>query len=402
MNLSHYLSGTGVYTVTGADPALCLNRMSKAGIPLWQVEKQDDFTVSFSAPLRKEKDLLTIAERSYCQGICISKYGLGRDLGRLIRRPFLILSILCALTLTFLFESLIWNICVEVDDPHVESHIRHVLQEAGIDIWSKTSRIHPQKLRYLLLQQIPELSWVAVNPRGGRVTVLALLKETTEKNTDDAVPAHLIAGRDGVITDDSVVLEGMSLVKPGDSVTEGQLLVSGYEDYGLYLKAVRAQGEIYGRTWYRGTLVTPSHRQVKQYTGRTWTKTYILFGRKSINLSGSSSNLGVTCDKIIDTKQFSLPGYSFPLSLQRVTYREYTLIDLPADPHDAQKRLHTSWEDSLLSSMVAGRVEETVYDCFEQGGYYIYHGESICHELLSRPMSPEPSKKGDDPIGTDH
>lgn len=401
MKLSHYVFGTGRYTLTGADPALCLNRFSDDGIDLWQVEKKDDFTLTFSAPLSKESHILTLAERAYCEGVCTHKSGLGQDVMKLLHRPFLILSVLGALILTFFFESIIWKIQIKTDDSALESRIRYVLQESGIEIWSKTENLDPQELRYTLLNQIPELSWVAVNPRGGKVTVLAFPKETTENRQEETGPAHLVAARDGVITE-AVILDGMALVKVGDSVTAGQLLVSGYEDYGLYLKAVRAQGEIYGQTWHSGTLVTPSKRQVKQYTGRTWTETAILFGRKLINLSGSSSNLGVTCDKIIDTEQFSLPGYSFPLSLQRVTYREYTLIDLPLDPQDAQNRLHTSWEDSLRSSMVAGRVEETAYDCFEQGGYYIYHGESICHELLSRPMSPEPSKKGDDPIGTDH
>lgn len=401
MKLSQYITGMGIYTITGADPGVCLNRLTTEGIDLRQVERIDEFTLSFTADLKREKDILTMAEKAYCQGRCTAKYGLLRDIRKVLCRPLLILSVLWGMILPFFFGSLVWKIQIDVENPTVRYRIRHVLRDAGVEIWSETKNIDPQMLKYTLLQQIPELSWVAVNPRGGKITVLGCLRQSAPTDRASKEPCHLVSVAQGVITE-ATVSEGMSLVKVGDSVKKGQILVSAYEDYGLYLRAVCAQGEIYGQTWHSGTVITPSIRRIKQYTGRSWQETYILFGRKSINLSGSSSNLGVTCDKIIDTKQFCIPGYTFPLSLQRVTYREYTLTDLPFDRTDAQEQLHRAWEGSLLSSMVAGRVEETAYDCFEQGGYYIYNGESICHELLSRPMSPEPSKKGEDPLGTDH
>ena len=112
--------------------------------------------------------------------------------------------------------------------------------------------------------------------------------------------------------------------------------------------------------------------------------------------------MGVTCDKIISTKQLSPSDYPLPLYLQRVIYREYRIREAPMPREDAQDLLCRSWESCLLSSMVAGRIESTDQVCFEEGGLYILQGESICHELLSRPMAMEPPQKGADPIGTDH
>ena len=400
MGIKSYMFGTGVYSLQGADPEGCLNKISHHNITLWNIDRKDTFSVTFSAPLSEEKNLTDLSEKAYCNISLIKRYGLVCDLRKLLHRPFLLLSVLGAFCLTFLLESLIWNIQIHTDSDTIELQIRHVLQDYGVDIWTKSKTMEPQSLRYHLLNEIPELSWVAVNRKGGKLTVLAIETESEEQK-DRSTFCHLIAARDGVITE-SIVLEGMDLVKVGDSVKQGQVLISGIEDYGLYMKAVRAEGEIYGQTWYQGTLVTPSTTGVKQYTGRSRQEIRILFGRKSINLSGSSSNLGVTCDKIIDTKQFSLPGYSFPLSLQRVTYREYTVIDDPMPQDVAQDLLCHSWESCLLSTMVAGRIEKTTSVCFEKGGLYVMQGESICHELLSRPIYPMPSEKGADPIGTDH
>ncbi len=400
MGMKDYILGWATYEITGAEPEACLNRLTGAGIPIWSLDRRDPLTLSFTSRPGHETRIRDLAGRTCCQVRRTAVGGLKQDLLRLLHRPVLLLSVVTAMVLSFLMEGLIWKIHIDAGDPAAAEEISHVLRDMGVDLWHPSKGVDPQELRYALLNRIPDLSWVAVNPRGGKITVLALSNDPQEEE-DNTSPCHLIACRDGVITE-SMILEGMALVKTGQSVQKGQLLVSGIEDYGIYMKAVRATGEIYGQTWHQGTMVTPSQRSVKHYTGRTYRETNLILGRKFINLQGSSSILGGTCDKMIDTEQIGLPGCPFPLYLQRVTYREYTIqaVSLPRD--QALELLCGSWENSLLSAMVAGRVEKTDSVCFEEGGLYIFCGESICHELLSRPMELVPLMKGEDPIGTDH
>ena len=400
MTWGNNLKGTAVYEIEGADPDGCVNRIAEAGIQIWNVRKIDDFTYTFVGPAREETLILSMIRKCYCTGSCLEKRGFYWDLKKLCLRPFLPISVILAFLITCMMSSLIWIIAVQVEDPEIEREIRYALREMGVDIWSPSENVDPTELRYALLNRIPELSWVAVNPKGGKITVFANTM-LSQMDQETNLPRNLVAVRDGVITD-SVVLEGMALVKPGDSVKKGQILISGIEDYGIYMKAVCADGEIYGQTWRQGTVVTLSQRSLKQYTGRSWQEYFILFGRKSINLSGSSRNLGVTCDKIIDTKQISPPDSALPLYLQRVTYREYVLQDQPMPRDPALELLCRSWETCLLSSMVAGRIESTDFVCFENGGLYIFQGQSVCQELLTRPMPLDPPEKGADPIGTDH
>ncbi len=400
MSVREYILGTATYTVTGADPEGCLNRLTREGIPVWNINQEEPLTLSFASWTGQESRIFDLSNKACCQSQCTRKRGMKQDLSRALRRPALLLSLITAVVLSFLMEGLIWKIHIDADDPAIATEISHVLRDMGVDIWRSSKSVDPQDIRYALLNRVPKLSWVAVNPKGGKLTVLALSKESEEQEGTE-IPCNLVACRDGVITE-SVVLEGMSLVKPGQSVKEGQILVSGIEDYGIYMKAVRATGEIYGQTWRKGTLIIPSIERIKHYTGRTYREINLIIGRKFINLKGSSSILGGTCDKMIDTEQMCLPGCPFPLYLQRVTYREYTILERPLPRDQAVELLCGSWENCLLSSMVAGRVEKTDSVCFEEGGLYIFCGESICHELLSRFMELEPLTKGEDPIGTDH
>lgn len=400
MKPGEYFRGTARYLIEGADPTLCLNRCNKEGIKIWDIEKRDDFSYLFTASIQHRKSILSAAKGSYCEGSCLQTYGITADLKRCLRRPCLLISLILAIALSFYMKNLVWNIYIPDTEPALQGKIRHVLQEEGISIWSRTANLDPRQIKYTLLNRIPELSWVSVNPNGGKITVLSL-QRSQDPQEEPSTPCHLVSLRDGIVTE-STILEGMPLVKIGDSVRHGQILVSGVEDYGLYMKTVPAQGEIYGQTWYETTHVTPSVTGVKTYTGRTWQEISILFGRKSINLSRSSSNLGVTCDKIVWTIHISPPGYSLPLYLQRVIYREYTLSEEPVSQDSAQNMLIGALTSDLLSSMVAGQITQMDHVCFEEGGLYILQGKCICHELLSRAMPIEPLQKGADPIGTDH
>lgn len=384
MKMTAYLRGACQFELRGADPLLCFRRMTDAGIRLWDVEERDALTYTFYALRSDMESIEKIAVKSCCELKALAFYGLGRDIKRLLSRPFLVFGVLLAFLLGFLLQTRIWIIEVQDCEQVDGSVILHTLLELGVDIgiWGKA--VEGQTLKFELLQRIPELSWVAVNRSGGRLTILTLGREE-EGEKEPLSASHLVACRDGVVTE-LTVLEGVELCKVGDSVSQGQTLVSGIEDYGLYLRAVEAEGEIYGQTWHEGTIVHPAKWQGKTYTGRQWTGLSMIIGRKRINFSRNSSILGASCDKMVDSIQLRLFGYEFPVCLQREIYREYCTSELTVDPQTAENRLRTAWTELVHSDMLAGRIENTQSTCIENGGLYILRGESLCHELISRSL----------------
>ena len=392
MKATGYLRGVCEYELTGADPLLCFRRMTEAGVQIWNVKEEKPLTVTFTSFRSKEHLIKQMAKRTCCDLRCCQSYGIGKDMKRALDRPFLIIGIFLAIMITILLQTRIWIIEVQDCTGIDESGIIRVLQDLGVSIGMSGRDVEEQVLKYELLQKIPELSWVAVNRSSGRVTVLAVGREEKEER-DPLSASHLIACRDGVITE-LTVLEGEEVCKVGDSVKEGQLLVSGVEDYGLYLRAVQADGEIYARTWHEGMVLSPAKWQIKTYSGRQWNKFSLILGRKRINFSRNSSILGSLCDKMVDSIQLSLFGYEFPIILQREIYREYALEEAKVEPRVAYDCLNNAWVHLVQDSMVGGRIEDTQSNCIENGGVYIYRGESLCHELISRRLSIQPPFDG--------
>lgn len=96
---------------------------------------------------------------------------------------------------------------------------------------------------------------MSVNLHGTRAEVLVREKLPTPELRDETTPAHVISAATGIITH-MEVLEGQPSFQEGDTVLEGEVLISGVVD----LKepkyatvdpgsAVHARGNIYARTW---------------------------------------------------------------------------------------------------------------------------------------------------------
>ena len=259
------------------------------------------------------------------------------------------------------------------------------LEELGIAPGTWGPSIDSPETRNRMLLRMPELAWLAVNRSGGRVQVLVTERQQPPDTRAPYAVANVVAARDGVLTEVSVT-EGMRLCAVGDTVRQGQLLVSGYEDYGLFIRPVCASAEIYARTWHTGTVVTPAERLEKRYTGREWKQVTLIVGKKRIKLWGNSSISQQDCDKMIVEKAVRTSGYAYPLRLETAILREYVLEPAPAPQVQTEKLLQEAWRRAVQAQMLAGRIDATQESLLMQGGLCILQAQSDCTELISRTL----------------
>lgn len=392
MKLFNLLRGLSTVRICGDDPEECLNLLSEADIPFWNIRfEQTQVTLNiYSKDLNQVKDL--------CLSVCCDlrlqeERGFPPLLRKTVRRPILLFGLLIAFGACFFLQQYVWSVEILGDDPAVDRRILQLLQERGIAFGTKADDLDSQQIKLEMLRQLPELSWMAVNRRGGKLTVLYLLSsaDSTQKKP---LAANLVAVRDAVITD-YTILEGMRLFSSGEAVRKGQLLVSGFEDYGLCLRGVAAEGEIYGETWHSGSLILPENRMKKTYTGRQWRQYVLILGRKRINLCGNSGISTTSCDKIIDEHVLRLPNLELPLRLQEICYREYILSPEAEDTEETRTRLEFAWEMITQKQMVAGTIVSTDAVFLRQEGYYVLHARSRCCEMIAMTVPMEGIYKGD-------
>lgn len=378
-----YLIGETRLTVTGASPQEYLNLLSRERIPFWAAEREDELRYRVSVPLRKERQAVGLAARAFCSAEVTKRRGLPVLWKKALHRPVLLLGVAAAIALCFLLQNRIWVIEVKGNDRVPQEIILRALAEFGIKPGAESDAYDPQQLKMKMLNAVQELSWLAANRTGGKITVLVTERDIPQEDTDKPAAGNLVASTDGIITDYNIA-EGMRLISRGDTVTEGQILVSGVEDYGLCMRAVCAEGEIYANTWRQGSLVTPSYAQEKAYTGRQWKVVSLVVGRKRIKICGNSGISVGTCDKMVSVKRLRLPGYEFPVALETEVYREYTLTERLRDPQTVRRELEYAWERQTCAQMVAGVIGQTDYRFSRSDAVYVLQAESTCNEMIAR------------------
>ena len=396
-----YLIAETRLSVTGASPQDYLNLLTQSGIPFRTLERIDDLHYAVTVPLHKETQALGLAPRCFCSAEVTERRGLPVLLKKLMHRPVLLIGVAAAIALCFLLQNRIWVIEVKGNERVPQEVILRALADLGIKPGESSANYDPQRIKMQMLNAVPELSWLAANRTGGKITVLVTERDLPQEDMERPPAGNLIASSDGIITDYNIS-EGMRLISRGETVSAGQILVSGLEDYGLCARAVCAAGEIYANTWRQGTVVTPVFTQEKAYTGREWKEVILLVGRKRIKICGNSGISVGSCDKMINVKRLGLTGYALPIAIETAVFREYTLIDRLKAPETVQGQLGSAWERLISADMVAGVIGQTEYRFSRSDTVYVLRAESACSEMIARLVPIYGQYEGENYDGTDH
>ncbi len=159
----------------------------------------------------------------------------------------------------------IWIIDVEGNNKTETYDILSACKKIGITEGIKKDSINPKIKREELLLEIDTLAWAALNIEGSRLTVN--VSEIEPRPNSDASPTNLLASADGIIKRIDIT-SGNCLVKTGDTVKKGDVLVSGIIETALGTRFVKSSGSIIAETT-RSLTAEQNYTYIKEYeTGK--------------------------------------------------------------------------------------------------------------------------------------
>ena len=180
---------------------------------------------------------------------------------------------------------------------------------------------------------------------------------------------------------------GDSLVKAGDTVAQGDILISGtvtmepplYSDQPTRYFQTHARGRVWARTWRTLTASIPLTAQGKDYTGREqscWSLT--IFGRR-IEIFGTTSISWPMYDKITTVRRGPLA-----VNLSHELFREYEPADLSLDREAAQSMLEQRLLDQLHTLIGEdGEVSAVRYEARLEGDTLAVKLMAECREEIT-------------------
>ena len=378
------MMGTVYVEVVSADIPAFLSAANGAGLELRNVEMPDALTVRFELPRTRMKILTRIVDRRGEKMTILRRRGLWWKLMALKKRPVLVAGMCLIMALTMFLPSRVLLVEVEGNTTISDARIVEAAERCGITFGASRREVRSEQVKNALLEAMPELSWAGVNTYGSRAVISVRQRDLESEEETPPTVSNIVACRDGFVLT-AQAERGTALCTPGQTVTEGQILISGYTDCGICTTATRAAGEVYATTTRQIQALTPANCLKTAASRREKVNWSLILGKNRINFYKSSGISPSTCGRMVTEYTLTLPGgFALPVKLLKERVSARTLTESQVAEADAVELLATFARDYLSQQMIAGTVKAALETVSIQDGCWALAGNYACTEMIGR------------------
>lgn len=247
IHILRLLKGYVEFCAEGGFPERFINLCNIKGINLWNVKNDGVKVIAFTTE-REFQELKIPAENSGMTLKIIKSRGLKTFSKRHKWRCGTVLGIVLAFCFWIFMSGFIWEVEVLATEGVNVENFTESLSDLGVKIGARKSKIDIIQVQNQLMNEYSELLWVSLNIFGGKAQVE--MSEFIEQKdiTDTKKPVNIVAKKKGEI----VLVKGyngVNVVKEGDNVTKGSLLISGVvKNFDGSEYFTHAKGEVFAKT----------------------------------------------------------------------------------------------------------------------------------------------------------
>lgn len=277
LKITNYLNGIVRVRVSGWMPEKFINLCMAHSIILWGITKHNDNIIAFLR-LSDFFRIRPLARASQTHIEVIGYHGLPFTIKRIKKRKMLVAGGIIFFILLQTLTSYIWFVDVTGQVNLAPDQIRQVARQYGLRPGVKKDSLNIKAIENAIMLNSPEVSWVGINLTGTRAVIE--VAEKTLLKPEDKSPANVIAAKDGIITE-IIAISGTAVVKKGDTVKKGDILIKGLVETPLppdgqaslapppvQAHLVRARGITKARVWYEGYGEAGTVEMFSERTGR--------------------------------------------------------------------------------------------------------------------------------------
>ena len=262
-----------------------------------------------------------------------------------------IVSLFLIIAAIFVSSLFVWNVEIIGDIDIPKEELIESLRLSGLDVGKYKNNLNTKEIINRIRLERDDISWIGININGTNaiVEIVEAKKEPEIVNVNEY--CNIIANKTGIITK-IVAKNGTAMVKKGDTIEIGTLLVSGFiENKYTETTFVHAEAQIEAKVWY-------SDREKVYLNQKLSTRTGTEENRYSININNFKINLYKTvtkfemCDTIQKEDRVRLfKNFYLPISITKV--KNYELKE--------ENKLYTLEEAGKIGEeILAKRIEEQI------------------------------------------
>lgn len=286
----------------------------------------------------------------------------------------MLLGTISSIVLIIYSTFFVWKIDISGNVKLNYTQIAQMLEKHGFYEGTFLPNVDLKRIETAVMAENSNIAFLSIYMKGTNAKVQVNERVLPGEAEDLSVPKNIVASHPGQILKTEVI-SGQGVVKRGQAVEKGQLLISGVIDsntVGFRVKS--AAGRIIASTVHQIEYRIPLTQTEKHYTGREIKRNSIKILGKYINFFINSGNLYKKYDTIYDEGTVALfDAVELPIYYAVTTYAEYEQREVHIDPKRAREMAYDRYAEFIgTRNSVAveneNLSEQILDDCFILSG----------------------------------
>jgi similar to stage IV sporulation protein len=361
--LLNFFSGYIKVEIIGLNLEKLLNFITKNNVKIYDARRAEHKGLILTVRYADRNKLFAIVKEKCYNIRVIRRFGAAYLLKEVRKRIALLICVAAAIVATAVFNSFIWELRITGVKNIAASDIEKAVSEFGVSMGMYGGGIDCAALELSLIDKVKGISYATCYKKG--VTLFIDVVEAIPQNLpEDKTSRDIYAAFSGIITR-MVTINGTPLVKTGDGVSAGQMLISRTVAYADGTSVdVRAAGEIYAAIAYTGETEFFERRTELVATGDFYeTRTLNMFG-KSIPIAGAVKNYEYAKTEYITSYISAL----LPITITTARVYEYKPVSVEQALESALEELRCASYDKAFRLLPKGNsISDVKYDIIDNG-----------------------------------
>ena len=248
--LKNYILGFIRITIEGYFIERLINLCLKNNILLWKSKRKKSTILEANISIKDFRKIVELSKQTKCKIRIKQKKGLPFIFNKYKKRKIFFFFLCTIVVLILSLSNFIWNIEIIGNENISKEDLLKTLKEEGLVIGSLKNKIDTKEIISKMRLNRNDLAWIGIELKGTNVIVKIVEADKKPEIIKEDEYCNIVATKPGVIVKVNAI-NGTPLVKEGDIVKEGTILVGGWLE-GKYtgINYVHANGSAEAKVWY--------------------------------------------------------------------------------------------------------------------------------------------------------
>ena len=204
-----------------------INTCTMKKILIWNLKRKNGVKLYLNVGIQDFKKIKKICRKTNCKMKIKNKRGIPFIIHRYKKRKIFAFLLIAMIVLILISSNYVWNIEINIAEEKELENIKQDLYELGIKKGTNKKNIDVNKIITEIRLKRNDISWMGIDIKGTNVIINIVKTDKKPDVIDKTEYCNIIASKSGVITK-IIAQSGTALVKAGDTVQKGDILIAGY------------------------------------------------------------------------------------------------------------------------------------------------------------------------------